>query len=381
MKTEIWKRVDIQVSLFTAVIVALLSFSIFMAQYKITHDDMLRSLNDQAEHIYTYIGGQLKKDTFKHISTREDMDSEDYKVMHECFKRVKEITGVMYLYTAKMNDQGELVYVIDCLDPSESDFRYPGDPIENEIYPSLQRALQGERVKPDKIKDTDWGKIFITYLPIYEGEEVIGVVGIEFQANHQYRTYQDLRQALPVFILLFSLIASLMSRYLFRYISNPFYRDRTNTDFLTQLKNRNAYQLDISNRISRKKSAGTGFILIDLNSLKQVNDTMGHDVGDQYIICISQAYLNMHTEEGVMYRIGGDEFVVVLENTTDENIQKFVDLLHEEFKKLAFRPEFAFSWGCAIYDGFMDADLFSTCRRADKNMYMKKQEYYNNHNN
>ena len=376
MKSEIWRRVDIQVSVFTAVIVAVLSYSIFMVQYRITYGDMLRSLNDQAEHIYTYIGDRMDTDTFKHISGREDVEKENYARMHDRFQRVREITGVMYLYTAKMNEQGELVYVVDCLDPAEPDFRYPGDLIEREIYPDMQRALNGEQVLPDKIKDTDWGKIFITYLPIYEGEDVIGVIGIEFRADHQFQTYQNLRRVLPVFILLFSLIASLVSRYLFRRISNPFYRDLSNMDYLTRLKNRNAYQLDVKNRKAKKKEAGTGFILIDLNGLKQVNDTLGHEMGDRYISCLSQAYLNMCTGEGVMYRIGGDEFVLMMPGATEAGIHDFVERLEAEFEKVIIRPDFTFSWGSAIYDRKMDNDLFSTCRRADKDMYSKKQKYY-----
>ena len=376
MRSELWRRVDVQVSLFTAVIVAILSYSIFMVQYRITYNDMLRSLNDQAEHIYSYIGERMDTDTFKHISGPGDVQKEDYQRMHDRFQRVKEITGVMYLYTAKMNDDGEFVYVVDCLDPVDADFRYPGDPIEREIYPDMQRALNGERVLPDKIKKTDWGKIFITYLPIYEGEEIIGVVGIEFRADHQYQVYQNLRRVLPVFILPFSLAASLVSRYLFRRISNPFYRDMSNMDYLTRLKNRNAYQLDMKNRIAAKKEKDTGFILIDLNSLKHINDTMGHETGDRYITCISQAYLNMGQEDGIMYRIGGDEFAVVIPGASEEKIRSFAGRLEAEFEKLAFMPGLTFAWGAAIYDADTDNDLFSTCRRADKNMYTKKQKFY-----
>ena len=104
-----------------------------------------------------------------------------------------------------MNEDGEFVYLIDCLDQSEPDFRYPGDLIEHEIYPDMQRALDGQKVLPDRIKDTEWGKIFITYMPIYDGEQVLGVVGIEFEAGHQYDTYRSLRLLLPLFILLFGI--------------------------------------------------------------------------------------------------------------------------------------------------------------------------------
>ena len=48
MKPSIWRRVDIQVSLFTAIVVALLTFSIFWFQYRITYNDTLFSLRDHA---------------------------------------------------------------------------------------------------------------------------------------------------------------------------------------------------------------------------------------------------------------------------------------------------------------------------------------------
>ena len=134
--------------------------------------------------------------------------------------------------------------------------------------------------------------------------------------------------------------------------------------------------VDMKNRIAAKKEKDTGFILIDLNSLKHINDTMGHETGDRYITCISQAYLNMGPEDGIMYRIGGDEFVVVMPGASEERIRGFAGRLEEEFEKLAFMPGLTFAWGAAIYDADTDNDLFSTCRRADKNMYMKKQKFY-----
>ena len=77
-----------------------------------------------------------------------------------------------------------------------------------------------------------------------------------------------------------------------------------------------------------------------------------------------------------MYRIGGDEFAVVMPGASEEKIRSFAGRLKTEFEKLAFMPELTFAWGADIYDPDTDNDLFSTCRRADKNMYMKKQKFY-----
>lgn len=376
MKKNIRKRVDFQVSILTAVIVAVLTFTSFLLQYHITYKDTLKSLNDQVESIYSYIDPFLDADTFSNISVREDFHNPDYAKVHDIFRRVKEVTGVMYLYTAKENENGEFIYVIDGLNPDNPSFRYPGDPIEREIYPDMKRALGGEKVLPDKIKDTEWGKIFITYLPIYDQNKVIGVIGIEFEAEHQYMTYRNLRLLLPWFILLFSVIACLISRALFRHISNPFYHDMANTDYLTQLKNRNAYQIDMDNIIAMKLEKEMGIIAIDLNSLKKVNDTWGHEKGDQYITCVSKAYQNLDTKKAVMYRIGGDEFVILVPQADKHKIEELMAALEQEFNKLIFSPELNFSWGYAIYDEREDADLHSTYRKADKQMYSKKQIHY-----
>ena len=98
----------------------------FWFQYRITYNDTLISLRDQAEAIYGYVEKRLDKSTFDLVRTREDMEGDVYKQAHEAFQRIREISGVRYLYTAKMNEDGEFVYLIDCLDQSEPDFRYPG---------------------------------------------------------------------------------------------------------------------------------------------------------------------------------------------------------------------------------------------------------------
>ncbi|MFQ8729792.1 MAG: hypothetical protein ACLSAC_04395 [Enterocloster bolteae] len=142
------------------------------------------------------------------------MEGDVYKQAHEAFQRIREISGVRYLYTAKMNEDGEFVYLIDCLDQSEPDFRYPGDLIEHEIYPDMQRALDGQKVLPDRIKETDWGKYLSLTCPIYEGEQVHREWWeSSSEAGHQYQVpTRACAVCLPLFILLFSLAASLASR-------------------------------------------------------------------------------------------------------------------------------------------------------------------------
>lgn len=80
------------------------------------------------------------------------------------------LRSVRYLYTAKRNDEGKLVYHIDGLNLSAEDFAYPGTLIEDEMIPYIDTALSGETVYSQEIMDTTWGHIFTACYPVYEKE-------------------------------------------------------------------------------------------------------------------------------------------------------------------------------------------------------------------
>ncbi len=67
-------------------------------------------------------------------------------------------------------------------------------------------------------------------------------------------------------------------------MTNPLYRDMANTDFMTELKNRNSYETDRQNLDAKKKWNGLTVAVIDVNNLKLVNDRLGHAVGDDCIV-------------------------------------------------------------------------------------------------
>ena len=187
------ERVDLQVSLLIAIFVATVALTCCLVSYHMTYNDMRVSLNERVEIIHQYLMKRLDMTAFSDLESRDAITTEEYLLMHDVFSAVKDATGVMYLYTAKKNAEGKYIYVVDGLDIQSSDFRYPGDMIEEEIYQDMDRALGGEVVYPDEILHTSWGNIFICYLPLYNQEEIIGVLGIEFEAEHQYDTYRKLK--------------------------------------------------------------------------------------------------------------------------------------------------------------------------------------------
>lgn len=372
------QRVDVQVSVFTAIVAILSCFIVSFLYYKVTHYDMLRSLEDRVYSIRSFIVNNVDASAYTDINTPEDMNTDLYERTHSIFKNVQDVTGVMYLYSGKRNADGELIYVVDCIDPSASDFRHPGDTIEPEIVPEMEKALRGEEVMPHNIKNTDWGKIFIAYLPVRVNEEIVGVIGVEFEADHQFNTYHDLLIISPFVAFVICIISVFVAKALFRRISNPLYKDMINTDHLTNLKSRNAFEVDIKNLNAGKNHNGIGIYVIDLNNLKLVNDTLGHESGDIYLQTAAQAFCDCAGDNYSIYRIGGDEFVLISKEDTLQKMsglsQKMIDRFDEI--KPVWDMNLSFSIGYALFDPATDSQLMDVYKRADQRMYERKHEFH-----
>lgn len=373
------KRVDAQVSILMACIVAVSCASVYLFSYMFTYQDMINSLEDRVYSIYDFLDDELDASTFTELNIKADMTKDTYLSTKELFSDIKSATGVQYLYTAKRNAAGDLIYVIDGLPDSAEDFRYPGDLIEPEIVDKLNRALGGEVILPKNILHTSWGDIFITYLPMYDKSgNVIGVIGIEFAAGHQYQTYYKLRIIAPIIILAACALGTMCALVFFRRISNPHFQDVANTDYLTGLKNRNAYELDLKNLCVQHSINGLGLLLADLNGLKHVNDTWGHGMGDSYIKAFADALRSAVGAEGILYRIGGDEFLVMIHSADAEQLKNYIDQIQWDFQCQVHEniPDGSCSIGSAICTAD-NLDAFENAyRQADADMYKNKKIYY-----
>lgn len=364
-------RVDIQVSVLTAMIVIISCGLIFGFNYYLSYNSMIKDLKDRALNIHEYLESRLDTDSFSLLENRTDEDTALYKQAKQQLEDVKNAAGVRYLYTAKKNSDGTFVYVVDGLPSYNGDFRHVGDLIEPECIPDMQRALSGKTVLPENITKTTWGTIFISYFPMHDGDAIVGVIGIEFDAENQYRTFRTIAITTPIVIVLSCLIAAVVAVFLFRRISNPAFRDMANTDFLTGLKNRNAFEVKLHNLEQKSDKFRLALLSLDLDGLKQVNDTKGHAAGDRYIKNSSEALAALLGNTDELYRIGGDEFVAVIEDKE----QGELDFLAEEVQKIGEETgAYKISCGFAVYDPQIDSSLFDTLKRSDKKMYEEKRK-------
>lgn len=150
-------------------------------------------------------------------------------------------------------------------------------------------------------------------------------------------------------------------------------------DALTGINNRRAYLEQVEKLKSDLSSISIfSIIVFDVNDLKKVNDMLGHEDGDKLIIDSCNIISSVFNRNDV-YRIGGDEIVVILKNIDtykwDKLIDKFIDEL-EEFNLLNNR-KISIAYGVATYDSTNDKSFEEVFSRADDAMYKNKMELKN----
>ena len=150
-------------------------------------------------------------------------------------------------------------------------------------------------------------------------------------------------------------------------------------DSLTGVKNKTAYAEEIA-LLDKKISAGVAqfcIVMVDVNFLKRVNDTYGHEIGNTYLQNACRLTCAVFGAENV-YRVGGDEFVVILEGEKVSLSKYFVAQFKSEMEhklsneSLALWEKVSAAVGLAVYEPDKDKTADEVFKRADKEMYANK---------
>ncbi len=199
------------------------------------------------------------------------------------------------------------------------------------------------------------------------------MVGIEFDAEHQYNTFLVLRRAAPGCIVLLCLVSVAFAVLFFRRVSNPTYQDMANTDQLTGLKSRNAFEVDLKNAISGGTGRGSGLLVADLDRLKQVNDTLGHAVEGPVHPAGRRGAAPGAGEPGDPVPGGRRRIVAFTHRPLRSSWSGTKKPSSGILRNWEDWPvETSFSIGGAMFDPEQDDDLHGTYRRADAGMYEAK---------
>lgn len=153
-------------------------------------------------------------------------------------------------------------------------------------------------------------------------------------------------------------------------------------DAMTGVGNKSSY-LDTVRVLERKMQEGMADFAVavfDMNGLKTINDQYGHEIGDRYITDAASVIKGVFGAEHT-YRIGGDEFIVILENASKERVSEEFRRFDEKLRELNQQEDYqkeplAVSKGSGFYDAKEDQAYREVFKKADMAMYQDKSLYY-----
>jgi diguanylate cyclase (GGDEF)-like protein len=173
---------------------------------------------------------------------------------------------------------------------------------------------------------------------------------------------------LTLALLVFCMVLALIQRELLARLLHNAYWD------VTGIHNKKSLEKKLLELNDRATTFGVGVMMFDLNNLKHVNDTYGHEKGDEFIQAFAYCLTRILDEHSFLARYGGDEFIIIQENTTPEEL-KHMDLhlstLVQEYNTRASLPlSYAVGFEVSYRNHyFLMDDLINA---ADKNMYQDK---------
>ena len=137
-------------------------------------------------------------------------------------------------------------------------------------------------------------------------------------------------------------------------------------------------------KLNDAKSMGNSLVLIyaDVDNLKVINDSLGHDAGDEAIVEIAGAMRNAFRESDVIGRLGGDEFAILIngsdiDNQDRESLCRRLDILLDKLNSGPNRVyQLSISMGVTEFDPLSPSDLETLMSRADVQVYQHKKSKY-----
>ena len=225
----------------------------------------------------------------------------------------------------------------------------PPDRKEEGIY-YTEEVMAGNDIKEESVKVTKSGErihVSIHAFPIKLDEGQIGIYGIYNDITERKKEEEKRR-----------------------YLSFH--------DQLTDLYNRRYFENEME-RLGGSRKTPISMIIADIDGLKEVNDTKGHQWGDKHIKNTADIISGVTRQEDIVARIGGDEFAILLPETDEKGTHKVIDRIKEsiEFRNKSAEVPLSISIGYSVQEN-KDGNLEENFKKADKMMYHRKRNKKHN---
>lgn len=363
--------------------------------------------------------------------TEEDVGGEAFNDIARRLTVFLNNEDIHFIYTVKQSGEDAYSFIVD---PDPVDPGAFGEEIV--VTGAVVQAGKGVAAVDSEPAADRWGNFYSAYSPVFDSSgKVAGIVGIDFDADWYQSQIREHTIYITVFTVLTVLLGGTVVFLITRRVRNRFgelavklsalsssmeelmrevglaapheedeseasedeieklgsnisamqkemalYIDHMHrqayADGLTKVGNSAAYHervRAINDAIARGE-ADFCVALFDVNSLKQINDNLGHEYGDLVITGAADAIASVFGIENT-YRIGGDEFAVIRDSIEDSELAS-VDRAISEFNAAETGVRLSLSKGTSRYRPGVDMEYKDVAARADQLMYKDKKNYY-----
>jgi len=216
------KSLGIKITVFFLITVLSASFLLSYIQYLKSYNIITKNVADKAYSIAKEASKEIDIKEFVKLQTIEDEKKDSYKKMQEKLNYIRKFSGAKYIYTMRKASDGNFMYVIDGNTSEESS--HIGD-IENTTT-ELEKAWSGEAYIEDKIENCgEWGILISAYYPLKDNQgNVIGILGVDYDAESTYLDLQKLKSANYIIFTLFTLVIVVLGIAFSHSITKPLKR-------------------------------------------------------------------------------------------------------------------------------------------------------------
>lgn len=225
--------------------------------------------------------------------------------------------------------------------------------------------------------ETEDEQLYCMCVPMLAKNDLLGILYIELQ-NESKISIEQVHQIIEDNFLLIQNVAAEIAMALSNIKLHEAFKVRSTRDSLTNLYNR-SYLHEILERDlyqAKRNKFSLAFVMIDLDLFKNINDKYGHDSGDEVLIQVANLFKNNMRKSDLASRYGGEEFLIILYNTSIKDALSRLEILRQSISNLKFNFEndevsITASFGVAMYpdDG---EDPEKIIKAADIALYQSK---------
>lgn len=298
---------------------------------------------------------KLAKEYLNNSKYLQEIDEEDYYVgkdisyslaLGQFYEESNQYEDAIKLYESMLDENKDNKYIIEQI--LEDLIRVENDDSKkNDYYRMLMELRENQ-------EDERYGDYTFYILDKINNENEL------IEKNKSISKYYRL-------IIALILVGGLIIRILFNNIKNI--KINSKQDVLVNAYNRRHFDITYKRLLIKNKLFS--IIILDLDNFKSINDNFGHDLGDIVLINTCKAIQPLLDEQSSLFRYGGEEFVVIVQDKSREDVLQLAENIRAKVESLHWKEDIVTTLSIGV--AHSDANGSNTFKKADEKLYVSKK--------